>query len=190
MEAWYLIRDIDAISEQLKILQDNNVTVLWRPLHEASGGWFWWGCRGKDAYQWLWNLMYERQTHYHKLNNLIWVWNGQDPDWYVGDDRCDIIGEDVYADARNYDAQAMRFMNRGGRVPEQDGGPDRKRGDDRSGPDGAGRGILVLVQHLGIRFYHKRKRNDHRYLYGKTDDLQGVSERAGRHRDELPISLR
>ena len=84
MEAWYLIRDIDAISEQLKILQDNNVTVLWRPLHEASGGWFWWGCRGKDAYQWLWNLMYERQTHYHKLNNLIWVWNGQDPDWYVG----------------------------------------------------------------------------------------------------------
>ena len=55
--------------------------------------------------------MYERQTHYHKLNNLIWVWNGQDPDWYVGDDRCDIIGEDVYADARNYDAQAMRFMN-------------------------------------------------------------------------------
>ena len=111
MEAWYLIRDIDAISEQLKILQDNNVTVLWRPLHEASGGWFWWGCRGKDAYQWLWNLMYERQTHYHKLNNLIWVWNGQDPDWYVGDDRCDIIGEDVYADARNYDAQAMRFMN-------------------------------------------------------------------------------
>ena len=97
MEAWYLIRDIDAISEQLKILQDNNVTVLWRPLHEASGGWFWWGCRGKDAYQWLWNLMYERQTHYHKLNNLIWVWNGQDPDWYVGDDRCDIIGEDVYA---------------------------------------------------------------------------------------------
>ena len=29
----------------------------------------------------------------------------------MGDDRCDIIGEDVYADARNYDAQAMRFMN-------------------------------------------------------------------------------
>ena len=110
-ETWLLIRDIDAISEQLKILQNNNVTVLWRPLHEASGGWFWWGCRGKDAYLWLWNLLYERQTDYHKLNNLIWVWNGQDPDWYVGDDRCDIIGEDVYADARNYDAQAMRFMN-------------------------------------------------------------------------------
>jgi predicted phage gp36 major capsid-like protein len=34
-----LIRDIDAIAAKLKLLQDANVPVVWRPLHEAEGGW-------------------------------------------------------------------------------------------------------------------------------------------------------
>lgn len=96
-ECLAIVKDIDTISEQLSILQDNGVTVLWRPLHEASGGWFWWGSAGVDTYKWLWNLMYERQTNYHKLNNLIWVWNAQNAEWYVGDDKCDIISADVYS---------------------------------------------------------------------------------------------
>lgn len=96
-ECLAIVRDIDIISKQLLYLQDNGVTVLWRPLHEASGGWFWWGSAGVGTYKWLWNLMYERQTNYHKLNNLIWVWNAQNTDWYVGDDKCDIISADVYS---------------------------------------------------------------------------------------------
>lgn len=36
-----LIKDIDTIAVQLKKLQDNGVPVLWRPLHEAEGKWFW-----------------------------------------------------------------------------------------------------------------------------------------------------
>lgn len=91
-----LVEDIDAVSEALKILAEAEVPILWRPLHEASGGWFWWGASGADAYKELWNILYERMTEYHGLNNLIWVYNGQDPDWYVGDDRCDIIGDDPY----------------------------------------------------------------------------------------------
>lgn len=96
-ECLAIIKDIDIISDKLAVLQDNGVTVLWRPLHEASGGWFWWGSAGVDTYKWLWDLMYERQTNYHKLNNLIWVWNAQNADWYVGDDKCDIISADVYS---------------------------------------------------------------------------------------------
>ena len=96
-ECFDLVRDIDTVSQKLEILKDNGVTVLWRPLHEASGGWFWWGAKGFDSYEWLWNLIYERQTQYFDLNNLIWVWNAQDTDWYVGDDKCDIISADVYA---------------------------------------------------------------------------------------------
>lgn len=96
-ECLAIVKDIDTISEQLAILQENGVTVLWRPLHEASGGWFWWGCGGVDSYKWLWQLLYERQTYYHKLNNLIWVWNAQNADWYVGDDMCDIVSADVYS---------------------------------------------------------------------------------------------
>lgn len=106
-----MVRDIDAIAALLKRLQDQGVTVLWRPLHEAAGGWFWWGARGPDAYRWLWRFLFDRLTHYHRLRNLLWVWNGEHPDWYVGDDLCDILGEDVYTQPHNTDAQAKRFVD-------------------------------------------------------------------------------
>jgi mannan endo-1,4-beta-mannosidase len=110
-ECYLLVRDIDAISRELQILQENDITVLWRPLHEAAGGWFWWGNRGNDAYLWLWKLMVDRQTNYHKLNNLIWVWNGQNKDWYPGDDYCDIIGNDIYAEKHSYQSLKQEFVH-------------------------------------------------------------------------------
>lgn len=47
-----LIKDIDTIAVQLKKLQDAGVPVLWRPLHEAEGKWFWvrWTPRDFDDY--------------------------------------------------------------------------------------------------------------------------------------------
>ena len=33
---------LDRIAEGLNDLQQANVTVLYRPLHEMNGGWFWW----------------------------------------------------------------------------------------------------------------------------------------------------
>jgi mannan endo-1,4-beta-mannosidase len=36
-----IIRDIDAIATQLKRLQSAGIPVIFRPLHEAEGGWFW-----------------------------------------------------------------------------------------------------------------------------------------------------
>ncbi|WP_058302669.1 glycosyl hydrolase [Gorillibacterium timonense] len=104
-----LVRDIDAIALQLKRLMKAGVPVLWRPLHEASGGWFWWGAKGPKPYLALWGLLYERLTHHHELNNLIWVWNGQHKDWYPGDETVDIIGEDIYPPKRDYSPQADRF---------------------------------------------------------------------------------
>lgn len=104
-----MIRDIDAIAVQLGRLQDAGVPVLWRPLHEASGGWFWWGAKGPAPCIALWKLMYDRLTFYHGLNHLIWVWNGQHADWYPGDECVDIIGEDIYAPAKDYSSQKERF---------------------------------------------------------------------------------
>lgn len=105
-----LVQDIDTISQQLATLRDEGIAVLWRPLHEASNGDFWWG-KDKESYKWLWKLMYERQTKYHKLNNLIWVWSAQNADWYVGDEYCDVLSCDVYDDG-NKDAQVniMLFL--------------------------------------------------------------------------------
>ena len=107
----FLYNEIDAIAKQLKILEKNDVTVLFRPLHEASGGWFWWGAYGPETYKKLWNLVYNRLTNYHKLNNIIWVWNGQNPEWYPGDKTVDVIGEDIYPGERIYNPQSSKFVD-------------------------------------------------------------------------------
>ncbi len=92
-----LLRDMDAIAVQLQKLSDAHVPVLWRPLHEGDGGWFWWGAKGSDAYKKLWRLMHERLVGVHHLHNLIWVCSsGVHPDWYPGGDVVDIVGIDEY----------------------------------------------------------------------------------------------
>ena len=105
-----LMEDIDAIAEQLLILQENDVPILWRPLHEASGGWFWWGASGPEAYKQLYIEMYNKLTNEYGLNNLIWVWNGQDKDWYPGDEYVDIIGWDLYPGEHVYTPQTATFL--------------------------------------------------------------------------------
>ena len=101
--------DIKEIAAQLKRLENAGVPVLWRPLHEASGGWFWWGAKGADAYKKLWKYLYEQLTDVYKCNNLIWVYNGQSADWYPGDEYVDIVGEDIYPGKRVYNPQTSRF---------------------------------------------------------------------------------
>ncbi len=104
-----LLRDIDAIAEQMKLLQDADIPILWRPLHEASGGWFWWGAAGSEAYIKLYRLLFDRVVNYHGIHNLIWVWNGQNKDWYPGDEFVDMVGTDVYPGQRIYSSQAGLF---------------------------------------------------------------------------------
>jgi len=94
-----IVEDIDIVAGYLKQLQDAGVAVLWRPLHEASGGWFWWGAGKKaEPLKLLYKLVFDRLTTTHGLNNLIWVWTseGADYDWYPGDEYADIIGRDYY----------------------------------------------------------------------------------------------
>lgn len=91
-----ILRDIDAIAIQLKRLEAAGVAVLFRPLHEAEGGWFWWGAKGPEAAKALWALVFDRLGEYHGLSNLIWVWNSVQKDWYPGDSSVDILSTDVY----------------------------------------------------------------------------------------------
>ncbi len=105
-----MLRDIDYISGLLKKLNDEDVPVLWRPLHEASGGWFWWGAKGAEPCKALYRMMYDRMVNYHGLNNLIWIWTSQQNDlnWYPGDDVVDIIGRDIYKDG-DHSSQILEF---------------------------------------------------------------------------------
>ncbi|WP_405108601.1 glycosyl hydrolase [Paenibacillus sp. FSL K6-1217] len=104
-----LLRDIDAIAFQLKRLQDAGVPLLWRPLHEAEGGWFWWGAKGPEPAKQLWRLMYDRMTNHHHLNNLIWVWNSEKTEWYPGDDIVDIASIDIYNPGGDYNPSIAKY---------------------------------------------------------------------------------
>lgn len=104
-----LMDDIDNMANELVRLRDAGVPVLWRPLHEAAGGWFWWGNCEPESYKKLWNVMYDKMTNEHNLTNLIWVWNGQDPAWYPGDETVDINGWDIYAGNHVDSSQSGRF---------------------------------------------------------------------------------
>jgi mannan endo-1,4-beta-mannosidase len=98
-----LMTDIDMVAAELRKYADWGIPVLWRPLHEAEGGWFWWGAKGPKPFIQLWRLLYDRLTRVHGLHNLIWVYTGTaNPDWYPGEDVVDIIGIDAYpADVRD-----------------------------------------------------------------------------------------
>jgi mannan endo-1,4-beta-mannosidase len=98
-----LLRDIDVIARELKKFQAAGIPVLWRPLHEADGGWFWWGAKGPRPFKTLWRLMYDRLTNHHQLHNLIWVYTGTPSkmNWYPGDDVVDVFGIDSYPSDRN-----------------------------------------------------------------------------------------
>lgn len=91
-----MLSDMDHMAEILKAFCDKNIPIIWRPFHEAEGDWFWWGKKGPDVARQLYLLMYDRYTNYHKLNNLIWVWNSPLSEGYVGDDVVDVITRDLY----------------------------------------------------------------------------------------------
>lgn len=83
-------------------MQSSKIPVLWRPLHEAGGKWFWWGGKTNLDAKKLYQLMYSRYTDYHQLNNLIWVWSTPEADWYPGHQLVDIMGYDSYPGSFNY----------------------------------------------------------------------------------------
>lgn len=91
-----LVQDIDRIAANLRTLADMDIPVLWRPLHEAGGEWYWWGAAGSVYYVRLWELLYQRLTSYHQLHNLIWIWNAQSAEYCVPDDSFDIASVDIY----------------------------------------------------------------------------------------------
>ncbi len=109
----FIIKEIDMVSAELARMAKLDIPVLWRPLHEANGNWFWWGNHDeahREAYKKLWYIIFDRMENYHKLTNLIWVWNGQDKCMEVNPNTYDIYGDDIYS-IKPYDhsSQKERF---------------------------------------------------------------------------------
>lgn len=91
-----LIADLDYMADLFKPFCDKHIPILWRPIHENEGDWFWWGAYGRDTVRKLYRIIYERFTNVHHLDNLIWVFNSTQAECYPGDDIIDIISRDMY----------------------------------------------------------------------------------------------
>jgi len=109
-----MIADIDVIAGYLQQFKDAGIPVIWRPLHEAAGGWFWWGAKGAEPCKALWKLMFDRLVNYHGLNNLIWVWttdaSADAVNWYPGDAYVDVLGMDIYPGTNQHGSQYISFL--------------------------------------------------------------------------------
>ena len=104
-----LLSDMDHMAEILKTFRDRKIPILWRPFHEADGSWFWWGGSGPEVAKKLYQMMFERYTIHHGLDNLIWVWNSSDREGYVGDQCCDIISKDIYPQSHHHSDLAEEY---------------------------------------------------------------------------------
>lgn len=94
---------VDEVAGYLAQLRDEGIPVLWRPYHEMNAEFFWWGAR-PELFRQLWDNMYDRFTHLHGLNNLIWVWSpNAESSWaydsapyYPGHHEVDVLAMDIY----------------------------------------------------------------------------------------------
>lgn len=71
-----VMADLKVTADYLEQLAEARVPVLWRPLHEIDGGWFWWtDAETPENTAALWRLMFDYFVRERKLHNLIWVYN-------------------------------------------------------------------------------------------------------------------
>ena len=91
--------DLKRIANWLTVLRDANVPILWRPMHEFEGGWFWYGKGTGEQFNRLWQTMFDYFSKERGLNNLIWVLCHSDfpnPYFDPGRQYYDIVGADTY----------------------------------------------------------------------------------------------
>jgi mannan endo-1,4-beta-mannosidase len=93
-----------AFNEALVDEKGRAIPVIFRPWHENTGGWFWWGrthC-SPEEYKALYRFTFDYLTNVKKQHNLLWAWSPAEKhldefeQWYPGNDVVDIIGVDDY----------------------------------------------------------------------------------------------
>lgn len=106
-----IIKDIDIVADYFLELQRAGMACSFRPLHEASGGWFWWGREGAAPFKKLYRLIYTEMTEVKGVHNVIWIWNADvnDKDWNPGEDCYDVISADIYNADFDYSSNYPAF---------------------------------------------------------------------------------
>lgn len=128
-EAKAMWRDLTEIGDHLEQLRDRKVPVLWRPFHEFTGEWFWWGQQGPDGFKALWRTMFDYFVHQRKLDNLLWVLGYSrkvDAAYHPGIDYYDILSADNYIETHDPQADMWKdlvALDPGKLVAMQENGP-------------------------------------------------------------------
>ena len=108
--------------QSIKTADGSYIPVLFRPFHELTGGWFWWGKNNCTAEQFiaLWNFTQDYLTKTKNIHHLIYVYNTADFEdtqsfllRYPGDQRIDVLSFDRYQ-YEGVDGRAifLQVMNR------------------------------------------------------------------------------
>lgn len=99
--AWYfqqLDAVIDIINNDL-VVDGEQIPIVFRPLHEMGGGWFWWGSKAitPGNFQLLFALTVDYVQA--RTNSVLFCWSPNTPasfDYYPGDEYVDVLGIDSY----------------------------------------------------------------------------------------------
>ena len=107
------VQDIHTVADFFLELQKAGMACIFRPLHEASGGWFWWGCEGAEPFVRLYQLIFHEMVERKGVHNVIWVWNADadDSEWNPGNDAYDIVSADIYNPDFDYSSCYVTFDN-------------------------------------------------------------------------------
>ena len=111
---------LDIIADYANQLAKDNIPVMFRPLHENTGSWFWWGStNSEESYKSLYR--YTRDYLESKgVHNMLYVYSPCGPisseedfmSRYPGDEYVDVLGFDYYADyTYGKDADESYFEN-------------------------------------------------------------------------------
>lgn len=100
----------------LKGSKGEAIPILFRPFHELSGNWFWWGkntCSPEELKS-AWRFTIDYLKNEKKLHNLIIIYNTNDIkteqeylERYPGDERVDVVSFDFY----QFDDNKSAFIN-------------------------------------------------------------------------------
>ncbi len=106
-----ILLDLEKHADFMQPLADAGIPVLFRPLHEIDGGWFWWSdCDKPENTAALYRIIFDYFTKTRGFHNLIWIYNtglaacGQDDPasiplrkrFYPGAGYVDLAGIDIY----------------------------------------------------------------------------------------------
>lgn len=116
---------LDAGADFIASLKDadgKHIPIIFRPWHEHSGRWFWWGSKTTtpEQYNELWRMTYDYLVDVKGLKDMVWAISpngkgGEFDAWmsrYPGDEYVDIIGLDYYMNTgiKPYEAAVENYM--------------------------------------------------------------------------------